>query len=278
MDQGAVRCTRTNQVALSVPDPPTFAVATQAPHREVGSNYRLIVSLRAIPTGAVALRSIPLSCSGCPSHLGPCLPVIASSQATTLTSRPSSAVESVAVHRCDPTFRPWLPWASCSSSEGGGVPQSHIEPGKPGRQEPVGWNCETARGPSLPECFRGPVPRRGWTAVGSDSPWTEVRGSTIPSTPRLPTSNRSSTPSVSGCCCTRLVSACLPHPTRHRGDASSAAASVSELRSITHVPKYFRRELPSVWGPRLPAGFPKESWFRSGPRGVSFPREGPSRR
>jgi len=124
VDQGAVRCTRTNQVALSVPDPPTFAVATQAPHREVGSNYRLIVSLRAIPTGAVALRSIPLSCSGCPSHLGPCLPVIASSQATTLTSRPSSAVESVAVHRCDPMFRPWLPWASCSSSEGGGVPQS----------------------------------------------------------------------------------------------------------------------------------------------------------
>ena len=179
VDQGAVRCTRTNQVALSVPDPPTFAVATQAPHREVGSNYRLIVSLRAIPTGAVALRSIPLSCSGCPSHLGPCLPVVTSSQATTPTSRPPSAVESVAYGRCDPTFRPWLPWASCSSSEGGGVPQPRDRPGKPGRQEPVGWNCETARGPSLPECARGLVPRGGLDCLRvrltpDRSPWLDL--------------------------------------------------------------------------------------------------------
>jgi len=45
---------------------------TPAPHHEVGSDGRLLASSRAIPSGAVALRSVPLSHSGCPSRLGPC--------------------------------------------------------------------------------------------------------------------------------------------------------------------------------------------------------------
>jgi hypothetical protein len=52
-------------------DLPTFAFVAQAPHREVGSNYRLIATSRAISTGAVALRSVSLVHSGFPHRRCP---------------------------------------------------------------------------------------------------------------------------------------------------------------------------------------------------------------
>jgi hypothetical protein len=53
-----------------------LTTTTLLPHRKVGSDGRLLASSRAIPAGAVTLRSIPLSQSGCPSLLGPCLLVV----------------------------------------------------------------------------------------------------------------------------------------------------------------------------------------------------------
>jgi hypothetical protein len=55
---------------------------TLPPHREVGSDGRLLASSRAIPSGAVTLRSLPLSQSGCPSLLGPCLLVVSAASAS----------------------------------------------------------------------------------------------------------------------------------------------------------------------------------------------------
>jgi hypothetical protein len=52
-------------------DLPTFAFVAQAPHREVGSDYRLIATSRANSTGAVTLRSVPLVHSGFPNRRSP---------------------------------------------------------------------------------------------------------------------------------------------------------------------------------------------------------------
>lgn len=119
--------------------PPTFAAARAhvrtcvpscvLPHREVGSDSRLLASSRAIPSGAVTLRSLPLSQSGCPSLLGPCLLVVQTTRSrpppdggdeeAAATSRLHSVTESVAVLRREPMASPILPWASCSFSNRG---------------------------------------------------------------------------------------------------------------------------------------------------------------
>lgn len=65
---------QTNRVAPGSSDPPTFAVATQAPHREVGLNYRLIVLLRAIPTGASPFEAFPSAAAGVRVASAPALP------------------------------------------------------------------------------------------------------------------------------------------------------------------------------------------------------------
>ena len=149
---GDARCTASRTASCSRCGPPTFAAATSVamrnttrmfstttlpPHREVGSDGRLLASSRAIPSGAVTLRSLPLSQSGCPSLLGPCLLVVSTAssrvrwlqkphlavrlpdsffQKAVSTSRLQSVTESVAHLQCEPQTSPILPWASCSFS------------------------------------------------------------------------------------------------------------------------------------------------------------------
>lgn len=161
----------------------------------------------------VALRSIPLICSGCPSHLGPCLPAVTLSQATTPTSRPSSAAESVASSRCDPTFCPWLPWASCSSSECSGVPE-RFPALRPSAVPCADRRTELTRSfwmkvlegtarPPEGRLYRSTSqvasPEGGSTAVGFESPQTEVRGSTFRQALEYLASNRSPLPSFPSC-------------------------------------------------------------------------------
>jgi len=176
--QGAVRCTRPNGVAPTAPDPPTFAVATQAPHREVGSYCRLIVSLRAIPTGASPFEAFPSTAAGVRVTSAPAFPSL---RRRKRQRRPQGLLPQLSPLRPVGVTRPSARGSlglSCSSSEGCGVPQSTTGPGKPGRQETAGWNQETARGSSLPECFHIVAPGWGFDRLGC--PRTEVQGARRP--------------------------------------------------------------------------------------------------
>lgn len=244
-------------------------------------NYRLIVLLRAIPTGASPFEAFPSAEAGVRVTSAPAFPPLRHRKRR---RRPQGLLPQLSPLRPVGVTRPSARCSlglSCSSSEGCGVPQSTDGPGKPGRQLPAGWNCETARRPSLPECV--PHRRPGWGSDRLGCPRTEVQGARRPRVIPHPTEV---VRVLSRCGCT--LPACLRRPTCHRGDLPSAEGrelcSCSWVgRACAQIPAYrasFR--VGSVPLFRLPASFPRESCVmsgvRSGPRGVSGPREGLRRR
>jgi len=228
-------------------------------------NYRLIVLLRAIPTGALPFEAFPSAAAGVRVTSAPAFPPL---RRRKRLRRPQgllpqlSPLPAVGVTR--PSARGSL-GLSCSSSEGSGVPQSPEEPGKPGRQLPAGWNPETARRPSLPECIPGPVPRGGrdrlWSRVTPDrSPRIHFPAGPV-------TSDREPKSDV-------VHPRLLLHSSRFRiyvpldpcGCIENVEFSFFGVRSFRRLPADFPREVRVV------------SCVRSGPRGVPGPREGLRRR
>lgn len=266
---------------------PTFAVATQAPHREVGSSCRPFTSIRAIPTGAVALRSFPLSCSGCPSRLGPCLPAVRHRKRR---RRPQGLVPHLSpLHPAGvtrPSARCFL-GLSCSSSEGGGVfaaswltrqagpsvvlvveprwPEGRLSGAPATSPSPRGWDCGC----------RGPV---WWRA--------HRRVAAMASAPGRSRRSDRSPPEGEPQGSAALDPRCLLHR-HHRGEegAACAAGSTSEGSPgsrATRIPALPEGDVGSGVGGRLVAALPEgcvvSARFPWRPCGVAFPREGLRRR